>query len=198
MKEAAEFGTVRAQQHPTVAVILNVLGATFAAMGQRAQAEQAYGRAIKLEPKNAEIHANLARYYQGVQAHDQAIQSFQTALKYAPNNATLHYNIGLSYQILGQIGPAIRSYQETVSMNAHLPEAWNNLGVVLNEQGKYAEAAETFKRAYALDNGASDAIRDNLRKAMEKLDDPGYTEDNAPEYSLVRGGRDSYLIRRAM
>ena len=42
-------------------------------MGQGAQAEQAYGRAIKLDPQNAEIHANLARYYQGVKAHDQAI-----------------------------------------------------------------------------------------------------------------------------
>ena len=62
------------------------LGATFAAMGQGAQAEQAYGRAIKLDPKNAEIRANLARYYQGIKAHDQAIQSFQTALTYAPNN----------------------------------------------------------------------------------------------------------------
>ena len=73
LKEAAQFGTTLAQQHPNVAVIHNVLGATFAAMGQGAQAEQAYGRAIRLDPQNAEIHANLARYYQGVKAHDQAI-----------------------------------------------------------------------------------------------------------------------------
>ena len=59
LKEAAQFGTTLAQQHPNVAVIHNVLGATFAAMGQGARAEQAYGRAIKLDPKNAEIHANL-------------------------------------------------------------------------------------------------------------------------------------------
>ena len=59
LKEAAQFGTTLAQQHPNVAVIHNVLGATFAAMGQGARAEQAYGRAIKLDPKDAEIHANL-------------------------------------------------------------------------------------------------------------------------------------------
>ena len=59
LKEAAQFGTTLAQQHPNVAVIHNVLGATFAAMGQGTQAEQAYGRAIKLDPKDAEIHANL-------------------------------------------------------------------------------------------------------------------------------------------
>jgi protein O-GlcNAc transferase len=81
-----------------------------------------------------------------VQAHDQAIQSFQTALKYAPNNATLHYKIGLSYQILGEIGPAIRSYQETVSLNANLPEAWNNLGVVQQMDGDFEGALENYHK----------------------------------------------------
>ena len=55
-----------AQQHPNVTVFHNVLGVTFAAMGQGARAEQAYSCAIKLDPKDAEIHANLARYYQGM------------------------------------------------------------------------------------------------------------------------------------
>ena len=157
LKEAAQFGTTLAQQHPNVAVIHNVLGATFAAMGQGARAEQAYGRAIKLDPKNAEIHANLARYYQGVQAHDQAVQSFQTALKYAPNNATLHYNIGLSYQILGHIGHAIGSYQKTLALNANLPEAWNNLGVVQQMDGDFESALESYHKSLKLRNNYAEA-----------------------------------------
>ena len=157
LKEAAQFGTTLAQQQPNVAVIHNVLGATFAAMGQGARAEQAYGRAIKLDPKNAEIHANLARYYQGVQAHGQAIQSFQTALKHAPNNPTLHYNIGLSYQILGQIEPAIRSYQETLALNANLPEAWNNLGVVQQMDGDFEGALESYHKSLKLRNKYAEA-----------------------------------------
>jgi len=157
LKEAAQFGTALAQQHPNVAVIHNVLGATFAAMGQGAQAEQAYSRAIKLDPKNAEIHANLARYYQGVQAHDQAIQSFQAAIKLAPNNPTLHYNMGLSYQILGQIEPAIRSYQETLALDANLPEAWNNLGVVQQMDGDFDSALKSYHKSLKLRNNYAEA-----------------------------------------
>lgn len=157
LREAAQFGTKLAQQHPDVAVIHNVLGATFAAMGQGENAEQAYCRAIKLDPKNAEIHANLARYYQGVQAHDQAIQCFQTALKFAPNNPTLHYNIGLSQQILGQIGSAIKSYQKTLGLDANLPEAWNNLGVVRQMDGDFVGALEGYHKSLKLRNNYAEA-----------------------------------------
>lgn len=157
LKEAAQFGATLAQHHPDVAVIHNVLGATFAAMGQGAQAERAYGRAIKLDPKNGEIHANLARYYQGVQAHDRAIHSFQTALKYAPNTPALHYNIGLSQQILGQIGPAIDSYKKTLALNPNLPEAWNNQGVVQQMDGDWETALESYRNALNLNDNYAEA-----------------------------------------
>ena len=53
--------------------------------------------------------------------------------------------------------------------------AWNNLGVLLMEQGKYGEASEIFRRAYAADSGNSDTIRDNLRLALARMEDPFYT-----------------------
>lgn len=157
LKQAAQFGATLAHDHPDVAVIHNVLGATFAAMGQGTLAERAYGRAIKLDPKNGEIHANLARYYQGVQAHDRAIHSFQTALKYAPNTPALHYNIGLSQQVLGQIGPAISSYKETLALNPNLPEAWNNLGVVQQMDGDWETALESYRNALNLNDNYAEA-----------------------------------------
>ena len=132
--------------------------------------------------------------------YELALQAFARAAGQQGGQLNLEVLLGMGSANLGlgRLGQAEALLRQAIAKDGQQPTAWNNLGVVLNEQGKYAEAAETFKRAYALDNGASDAIRDNLRKAMEKLDDPGYTEDNAPEYSLVRGGRDSYLIRRAM
>ncbi|MCR8550073.1 tetratricopeptide repeat protein [Salipiger sp. P9] len=95
---------------------------------------------------------------------------------------------------LNQSEPLLRRAVDTEPLWA---EAWNNLGVVLIERGKTAEAAEVFRRAYALDNGESDAIRDNLRLALAKLDNPDYGEGGQQEYKLVRRGSGSYLIRRA-
>ena len=52
-----------------------------------------------------------------------------------------------------------------------------------------------FRRAYALDDGESDSIRDNLRLALEKSENPDYDE-REQDYKLVRRGSSDYLIRK--
>ena len=59
LKEAAQFGTTLAQQRPNVAVLHNVYGATFAAMGQGARAEQAYGARSNLIPRTPKFMRTL-------------------------------------------------------------------------------------------------------------------------------------------
>lgn len=98
---------------------------------------------------------------------------------------------------LGRLGQAEKQLRQAIESDEAIPETWNNLGIVLLEQGKTSEAVQVFKRAYALDNGESDAIRDNLRLAIEKLEKSAYSEDNQDqEYKVVRRGSSEYLIRQ--
>lgn len=98
---------------------------------------------------------------------------------------------------LGRLNQAEKQLRDAIATDEAIPETWNNLGIVLLEQGKTAEAVEVLKRAYALDNGQSDAIRDNLRLALEKLDSSAYSEDNEDQqYKVVRRGSSEYLIRQ--
>jgi hypothetical protein len=62
------------------------------------------------------------------------------------------------------------------------------------ERGKTPEAVQIFRRAFALDNGESDAIRDNLRLALAKSENPAINIDNNYKYKLVRRGSGDYLI----
>ena len=89
---------------------------------------------------------------------------------------------------LGRLNQAEALLRRAVAENAEFAPAWNNLGVVLMELGKTGEAAESFRRAYATDNGNSDQIRDNLRLALAKLEDPFYTSGQEEEdnFQLVR------------
>ena len=64
------------------------------------------------------------------------------------------------------------------------------------EMGEIAEATQIFRKAYALDNGESDSIRDNLRLALSKSEKSVNTDDQTNEYKLVRRGSSDYLIRR--
>ena len=98
---------------------------------------------------------------------------------------------------LGRLGQAETQLRKAIESDDAVPETWNNLGIVLLEKGETSEAVQMLKRAYALDNGESDAIRDNLRLALEKLDQQAYAEDNQEQdYKLVRRGSGEYLIRQ--
>ncbi|MFP7570298.1 tetratricopeptide repeat protein [Marivita sp. S2033] len=96
---------------------------------------------------------------------------------------------------LGRLNQAETLLRRAVKEDPDNPGAWNNLGVVLIERGQTAEAAQVFQRAFALDNGESDAIRDNLRLALAKMENSQYDPEAEQEYKLVRRGSSDFLIR---
>ncbi|KUF11297.1 tetratricopeptide repeat protein [Pseudoponticoccus marisrubri] len=97
---------------------------------------------------------------------------------------------------LGRLSQSESQLRRAIKVEPDWAEAWNNLGVVLIEQGETAEAAEVFRRAFALDNGQSDSIRDNLRLALAKLENSDYGSETEQDYKVVRRGSGQYLIRR--
>lgn len=103
--------------------------------------------------------------------------------------------IGTANLGLGRLGQAETILRRAVKEAPDWPEAWNNLGVLLMEKGEIAEAEQVFRKAYALDDGESDSIRDNLRLALAKSENPDNIDGNNKEYKLVRRGSGDYLIR---
>lgn len=97
---------------------------------------------------------------------------------------------------LGRLGQAEDLLRRAVVADPKWPAAWNNLGVVLMERGKTGEAEQIFRKAYALDNGQSDSIRDNLRLALEKSENPDNNVAQNEEYKLVQRGNGDFLIRK--
>jgi Flp pilus assembly protein TadD len=97
---------------------------------------------------------------------------------------------------LGRLSTAERLLRKAIEKDKASPEVWNNLGVVLMEKGEYLEAEQIFRRAYALDDGETDAIRDNLRLALAKSENSDYAEPQEQDYKLVRRGSGDYLVRK--
>ena len=101
--------------------------------------------------------------------------------------------IGSANLRLGRLGQAERILRRATEEDETFPPAWNNLGVVLMETGQYGEAARVFRIAFALDSGESAEIRENLRIALAKIDNPGYSEPNE-QVALVRRGNGEYRL----
>ena len=96
--------------------------------------------------------------------------------------------VGTANLGLGRLGQAEQQLRRVTEERPDWPDAWNNLGVLLMEKGEWNEAEGVFRKAYALDNGQSDSIRDNLRLALAKNEIPVNTAGQNEEYSLVRQG----------
>lgn len=127
--------------------------------------------------------------------YELAIKSFNRAALDHGLTGEILSALGSANLGLGRLGQAETLLRRAVEKDAAEPEVWNNLGVVLMESGQTAKAEQIFRKAYALDNGESDAIRDNLRLALAKTEKSVITEVNEDNYKLVRRGSGDYLIR---
>ncbi|MDU8910366.1 tetratricopeptide repeat protein [Aestuariicoccus sp. MJ-SS9] len=129
--------------------------------------------------------------------YELALEAFQRAAATQGLTGEILTAMGSANLALGRLNQSEALLRRAVKVEADWPEAWNNLGVVLMESGQEAEAAGVFRKAFALDNGESDAIRDNLRLALAKIENPLYGTDEQQDYKLVRRGSSQYLILNA-
>ena len=102
--------------------------------------------------------------------------------------------IGTANLALGRLGQAEQILRRATEVDETFPPAWNNLGVVMMERGQYGEASRIFKLAFALDSGQSAEIRENLRLALAKLENPTYSAEQN-EFRLVRRGPGFFQIQ---
>lgn len=102
--------------------------------------------------------------------------------------------VGSANLMLGRLGQAEKMLRRAVEKDETFAPAWNNLGVVLMEQGQVGEAARVFRVAFGLDSGQSAEIRENLRLALAKSENPGYVEVQNDNFALVRRGAGDYLL----
>ncbi|WP_170385015.1 tetratricopeptide repeat protein [Ruegeria atlantica] len=128
--------------------------------------------------------------------YDLALDAFARAALDQGMTTQILTSMGTANLGLGRLGQAETLLRRAVQDNPDWPVPWNNLGVVLVEQGEYPEAAQVFKRAYALDNGESDAIRDNLRLALAKMENPVNTTAEEQEFTLEQQGDGQFKLRK--
>lgn len=125
--------------------------------------------------------------------HELALRAYYRAAAEQGVNVDVLSAIGSANLQLGRLGQAEEILRRATELDETFPPAWNNLGVVLMERGEYGEASRVFRLAFALDSGRSAEIRENLRLALAKLDNPAYSKPEE-EFRLVRRGPGFYGI----
>ena len=147
--------------------------------------------------KNATVKDQLAIAHRLNNAgeYELAIDAFFRAAADEGLSEDVLVGLGSANLGLGRLGQAEDLLRDAIKNDDASPVSYNNLGVVLMEKGETPEAEQMFRRAFALDNGESDAIRDNLSLALAKIDNPSYDTELEQDYKLVRRGSGEFLIR---
>ena len=106
--------------------------------------------------------------------------------------------IGSADLSLGRLGQAETNLRAAIDVDETFVPAWNNLGVVLMEQGKFAEAKLVFQTAFKIDSGRTESIAENLKLAIAKTENTSYDSgNNNTDFSLIRRGTGEYLLLSA-
>lgn len=129
--------------------------------------------------------------------YELALRAFnRAALSRGALDAEILSGLGTANLGLGRLGQAEELLRRAILDDDAQPVDYNNLGVLLMEQGKTNEAQQYFRRAFALSNGENIAIRDNLRLVLAKTENSAILEpEKSSDYKLVRRGNSDFVIR---
>lgn len=174
-------------------VLVLTLAACTSAGGLRPSGDQPY--APGLSPSGEAVDGlTVGHRLMAAGEYELALRAYYRAAADRGMGVDVLSAIGSADLALGRLGQAEQMLRRAVETDQTFVPAWNNLGVVLMEQGEVAEASRVFQTAYALDSGSSDSIRENLRLALAKLKNPAYDAGQEQKFALVRRGRGEYLL----
>lgn len=126
--------------------------------------------------------------------YELALKAYTRAASQQGLNVDTLSALGSANLRLGRLGQAERLLRHATEQDPSFPAAWNNLGVILMEQGKISEAAQVFRRAFATDNGNSEQIKENLRISLAQISDPTYDLSQNQDVKLVRRGTGDFVL----
>jgi len=172
------------------------MGIAYASANKFEEAAEAFKRALRLLPNNADLHQRLAEVYEKAGKSADAAREraeFQRldpnirarallaagkfeeaaaeARKVSPANAETHYILGNALLKLNRPDDALASYRQAVKLNPKHADAYFQTGNVYDRLNRQEEAARAFREAARLNPKDADAFY-NLGNTYNKLNRP--------------------------
>ncbi len=173
--EAAQLFTTYTERKPENPWGFYMLGLSSWKSGNLAQADVAFGEALKLDPKHQKSLLNSARVLIELGRNDEALDRVQAALALDSTSAESWRVLGRTQVELGKTDEAIDAFRHAIALDDHDVWAMNNLALIYIQQGCPAEALAPLARATQLKPGAP-VFQNNLGQALEATGHPAAAE----------------------
>lgn len=142
------------------------LGMLYADLGRYDDAIVSYRAALKSRPVEASILNNLGVAYYLKKDYGQSIEILERALQTArpEDRKRIYNNLGRAHARSGSYSRAVDAFRR----GSDLATAYNNVGVILLEEEKPAEAAGCFEKAIKASPSHYEVARENLALAKDR------------------------------
>lgn len=143
-----------------------MLGLSAWKSGDREQAEDAFGRALALDPDHVKSHINLSRVLLEGAKPESALVHIEAASALDSTSSEPLRLLGRAYEGLGRTDEAIAAYQRAVVLDSADVWAMNNLGALYIKLDRFEDAIGPLARAIELEDGVA-TFYNNLGMALE-------------------------------
>jgi len=134
----------------------NYLGVAFFRMKNFIKANEAYEKALALDPQNAMAYANLGSLYLArfVAAKDEsvrvkAVSAFNKAIELDAKSVAAYNGRGAACKFVGQDEAALEDWWKVLELQPDFIDAYFNIAVTLIAAGRKAEASDCLQRLQA-------------------------------------------------
>ena len=105
-----------------------------------------YETMLRSDPKDTELHDDVALLYLSLGRAQEAVTHFRTTSSLKPT-AVAHYNLATALSVAGALDEAVKEYEAALKLKPDYGNAHNNLGTVLAAQGRLSDAIPHFRDA---------------------------------------------------
>lgn len=140
-----------AAKSPNKARVWNNLGMAYRERKQFEQAQQAFEKAVALDPVNTKSPVNLADIYITQNENDKAKVLLERTLKMDPENSGALLNLGRLAVLKGDYAEALRYTLRARSLSSYNPHIWMTLANIYEKIGDLTAAKQAMSSALWLD-----------------------------------------------
>jgi Tfp pilus assembly protein PilF len=108
------------------------------------------GPSSEMHPKEVDLRLNLVESHIGNRQYQLALQELLKVEAAAGGMSRYHFDSGLIYLGLDELETSRASFARAAEIDPDFAEAWNNLGKVLEGQGRSSEAEAAYRRAFGI------------------------------------------------
>jgi tetratricopeptide (TPR) repeat protein len=166
--------------------IFGALGMALFMTGSSARAEQAYSKAIRMEPTAADLHASLGDVYYGSGEFQKAAAEYSAAVKLDPGNPDYHNKAGRNLLRLDQTRLAAAEFESALARNPRHSDSLFQLGKIASAEGNADQAVSRLEGAVAADPNHAEAYY-QLSLNYKRLGEPDKATSAMRRFQELKG-----------